>query len=78
MSVNINIPEELYDQARTIAEAHHVSVEQVFAPPLPTSLQPGSGFKNELLAETARNSWPFSIRSQTLSPRNTIAFEDTE
>jgi predicted transcriptional regulator len=31
MSVSINIPEELYDQARTIAEAHHVPVEQVFA-----------------------------------------------
>jgi hypothetical protein len=30
MSVTINIPEELYDQARSIAEAHHVPVEQVF------------------------------------------------
>lgn len=31
MSVSINIPQELYDQARSIAEAHHVPVEQVFA-----------------------------------------------
>ena len=31
MSVSINIPEELYDQARGIAESHRVSVEQVFA-----------------------------------------------
>ena len=31
MSVSINIPEELYNEARTIAEAHHVPVEQVFA-----------------------------------------------
>ena len=31
MSVSINIPQELYDQARTIAEAHDVPVEQVFA-----------------------------------------------
>jgi len=31
MSVSINIPEELYDQARSIAEAHQVPVEQVFA-----------------------------------------------
>ena len=31
MSVSINIPEELYDQARVIAEAHHVPVEEIFA-----------------------------------------------
>ena len=31
MSVSINIPQELYDQARSIAEARHVPVEQVFA-----------------------------------------------
>ncbi len=31
MSVSINIPQELYDQARSIAEAHRVPVEQVFA-----------------------------------------------
>lgn len=31
MSVSINIPEELYDQARRIADAHQVPVEQVFA-----------------------------------------------
>ena len=31
MSVSINIPEQLYDQARGIAESHRVSVEQVFA-----------------------------------------------
>jgi predicted transcriptional regulator len=31
MSVSINIPDELYDQARSIAEAQHVPVEQVFA-----------------------------------------------
>lgn len=30
MSVSINIPEELYAQARSIAEAHHVAVEEVF------------------------------------------------
>lgn len=30
MSVSINIPEELYNQAREIAEAYHISVEQVF------------------------------------------------
>ena len=31
MSVSINMPQELYDQARSIAEARHVPVEQVFA-----------------------------------------------
>jgi hypothetical protein len=31
MSVSINIPEELYEQARSIAEAEHVPVEDVFA-----------------------------------------------
>ena len=31
MSVSINIPEELYEQARLIAEAHHLPVEEVFA-----------------------------------------------
>jgi hypothetical protein len=31
MSVSINIPEELYDQARSIAEAQRVPVEEVFA-----------------------------------------------
>lgn len=31
MSVSINIPEELYDQARRVAEAQHIPVEQVFA-----------------------------------------------
>jgi hypothetical protein len=31
MSVSINIPQELYDEARSIAEARHVPVEQVFA-----------------------------------------------
>jgi hypothetical protein len=30
VSVSINIPEELYAQARSIAEAHHVAVEEVF------------------------------------------------
>lgn len=30
MSVSINIPEELYDQARNIAEARHIPVEKVF------------------------------------------------
>lgn len=30
MSVSINIPQELYDEARSIAEARHVPVEQVF------------------------------------------------
>ncbi len=28
--MSINIPEELYDQARGIADAYHISVEQVF------------------------------------------------
>lgn len=31
MSVSINIPEELYDQARAIAETHDIAVEDVFA-----------------------------------------------
>lgn len=31
MSVSINIPEELYDQARAIAEARRIPVEEVFA-----------------------------------------------
>ncbi len=31
MSVSINIPDELYNQARTIAEAQHIPVEEVFA-----------------------------------------------
>lgn len=31
MSVSINIPQDLYDQARSIAEAHDVPVEQVVA-----------------------------------------------
>ncbi len=31
MSVSINIPQDLYDQARSIAESHDVPVEQVFA-----------------------------------------------
>jgi hypothetical protein len=29
MNVRINIPQDLYDQARNIAEVHKVSVEQV-------------------------------------------------
>ena len=31
MSVSITIPQDLYDQARSIAEAHHVPIEEVFA-----------------------------------------------
>lgn len=31
MSVSINIPEELYDQARAIAETQNIAVEDVFA-----------------------------------------------
>ncbi|MGA8027212.1 MAG: hypothetical protein WB992_08695 [Bryobacteraceae bacterium] len=31
MSVSVNIPEELYEQARAIAEAHRVPVDEVFA-----------------------------------------------
>lgn len=31
MSVSINIPEELYDQARAIAESQHIAVDDVFA-----------------------------------------------
>ena len=31
MNVRINIPQDVYDQARNIAEAHEVSVEQVLA-----------------------------------------------
>ena len=31
MSVSINIPEELYDQARAIAETKNIAVEDVFA-----------------------------------------------
>ena len=31
MRVYINIPEELYDQARAIAEAQNIAVEDVFA-----------------------------------------------
>ncbi len=31
MSVSINIPEELYDQARAIAESQNIAVEDVFA-----------------------------------------------
>ncbi|MGH9342244.1 MAG: toxin-antitoxin system HicB family antitoxin [Terriglobia bacterium] len=31
MNVNINVPEELYEQARIIAEAHRIPVDQVFA-----------------------------------------------
>lgn len=30
MSVSINVPDELYQHARSIAEAHHVPVEEVF------------------------------------------------
>jgi hypothetical protein len=31
MSVSINIPEELYDQARAITETQNIAVEDVFA-----------------------------------------------
>ena len=31
MSVNVSVPEELYQKAVEIAEAQHVSVEEVFA-----------------------------------------------
>jgi hypothetical protein len=31
MSVSINIPEELYQQAVALSEIHHVPVEEVFA-----------------------------------------------
>jgi hypothetical protein len=31
MSVIVNIPEDLYEQARVIAEAHRVPVDEVFA-----------------------------------------------
>ncbi|HTU46628.1 MAG TPA: hypothetical protein VMF91_16290 [Bryobacteraceae bacterium] len=31
MSVSINIPEELYDQARAIAETQNIAIEDVFA-----------------------------------------------
>jgi hypothetical protein len=31
MSVSINIPEELYNQARAIAETQNIAVEDVFA-----------------------------------------------
>jgi len=31
MSVSINISEELYEQARIIAEAHHIAVDDVLA-----------------------------------------------
>ncbi len=31
MTVSIDVPEELYDQARSIAEAQQIPVEQVFA-----------------------------------------------
>lgn len=31
MSVSVNIPEELYDQARAIAEAQNIAIEDVFA-----------------------------------------------
>lgn len=31
MSVSIKVPEELYEQAVVIAEAHHVPVDEVFA-----------------------------------------------
>jgi hypothetical protein len=31
MSVIINIPEDLYEQARAVAEAHRVPVDEVFA-----------------------------------------------
>ena len=31
MSVSINLPEELYAQARSIGEAHHVPIDEVFA-----------------------------------------------
>lgn len=30
MSISINIPEELYQQAVTMAEAHHVAVDEIF------------------------------------------------
>lgn len=38
MSVSINIPEELYDQARRVAEAQRIPVEQVFASALADQL----------------------------------------
>jgi len=31
LRISINIPEELYEQARAIAEAHHIAVDDVFA-----------------------------------------------
>jgi predicted transcriptional regulator len=31
MSVSITVSDELYEQARSIAEAHHIAVDDVFA-----------------------------------------------
>ncbi|MGA7415343.1 MAG: hypothetical protein WBW33_33025 [Bryobacteraceae bacterium] len=31
MSISINIPDELYQQALMIAETHHVPIDEVFA-----------------------------------------------
>jgi hypothetical protein len=31
MSISINVPEDLYQQALALAEAHQVSVDEVFA-----------------------------------------------
>jgi hypothetical protein len=31
MSITVNIPEELYEKAAEIADAQHVSVDQIFA-----------------------------------------------
>ena len=75
MSVSINIPEELYDQARGIAESHRVSVEQVFASALADQFAAWQRLRERAARGDRENSWLFSTRSRTLSPRNMIGLK---
>jgi hypothetical protein len=74
MSVSVNIPDDLYRQAREIANAQRLSVDEVIASAFAEQVAAWERLKSERQEDAGTRSSEFSTRCPTLSLKSTIAF----
>lgn len=75
MSISVSVPEELYKKAIVIAEAQHVSVDEVFASAFAEQLAVWERLQQRAALEAVRDFWPCWRGHQMSSRRNLTGFE---
>jgi hypothetical protein len=75
MSVSVNIPEDLYRQARESANSRHVSVDDVISSAFAEQLAAWQKLSTERLEEAGKGSLACSKKCPTSSPKSSTIFD---